>query len=197
MTFNQQFKTVSSVQPGLKTGWDIKDLFARSREGCFRFSIGGFSAGRTIMKTEAQRFWSKVSISENGCWEWTGAKFGTGYGLFTVEKGTKSIRAHRWSYANSIKPLTPGLVLDHLCRNRGCVNPLHLEEVTHRENIKRGIGPSAPFLNGQNHCARGHEFTAENTKIYNGKRQCRICRRVGEKRRRLSSAPAELSRLSI
>src|SRR5690349_8969939 len=85
-----------------------------------------------------------------GCWDWLGAPRGNGYGGFAWD-GRKSIAAHRASWQLLRGPIPSGLTLDHLCRNRRCVNPAHLEPVTMRENILRGIGPSAQCAK-KTHC---------------------------------------------
>jgi hypothetical protein len=124
------------------------------------------------------RFWSKVEKSHSGCWIWTGAKNDTGYGMLLRGVPAKGrIRAHRWLYEKTNGPIPPGLELDHLCRNRACVNPRHLEPVSHRENILRGIGPSAVHAK-KTHCIRGHEFTPANTKRLPHGRECVECRRM-------------------
>ncbi len=81
------------------------------------------------------RFNKFVSPQPTGCWHWTGAKTDKGYGRFYLN-GNK--HAHRISYELLIGPIPNGLVIDHLCRNPSCVNPAHLEPVTHVENVKRG-----------------------------------------------------------
>ena len=117
-------------------------------------------------------FWSKVSPDEFGCWRWTGSHPGDGYGLYW--HGGKSRRAHR---------IPPGLELDHLCKVRNCVNPLHLEAVPHRVNVRRSPNQNA----GKTHCDRGHEFTPENTRHYRRSdggmaRACRACTREHQRR---------------
>jgi hypothetical protein len=138
-----------------------------------------------FMGSETERFWKRVTILENGCWQWTGA-MSSGYGMFGEQRkpGAKRNRmtsAHIWSYKNTIGPIPPGLELDHTCRNRACVNPLHLEPVTHRINVLRGS--SIPAENEQKEfCKRGHEFTPENTYPRpNGGRTCRACFKIRRK----------------
>lgn len=108
--------------------------------------------------SEDFRFWSKVIIAENGCWLWTATKI-KGYGWFALEQqaGEKrqSILAHLWSYNYCIGSIPDGLEPDHLCRNRACVNPWHLEPVTHQINVLRGNGISAMHAT-KTVCSRGH-----------------------------------------
>lgn len=89
--------------------------------------------GRPIM----ERFWEKIEIQNSGCWAWKGSLVG-GYGSFFANK--RVVKAHRWSYEQFVGPIPDGLELDHLCRNTCCVNPAHLEPVTHAENVRRGNG---------------------------------------------------------
>lgn len=110
----------------------------------------------------------------DGCWEWRSRiDPGTGYGR------TRQGWAHWISYERYVGPIPDGLQIDHLCRNRKCVNPEHLEAVTPRVNMLRGNAPSAIVVR-TNRCKRGHELTEEN--VYRrpdtGTRQCRACIRL-------------------
>ncbi len=131
-----------------------------------------------------KRFWAKV-LFDDGCWEWTGARWG-GYGSIWTGAGQSVTRAHRASYEMLVGPIPEGMVLDHLCRNTGCVRPDHLEAVTDAENTRRGESFAA--INARKtHCKRGHELAGDNLKITkNGRgRECRTC---GEMMRRAREA---------
>jgi HNH endonuclease len=121
------------------------------------------------------RFWEKVEKNKTDCWEWTAAKL-KGYGWFNI--GGKSVSAHRLSYEMLVGDIPEGLQLDHLCRNRGCVNPDHLEPVTPRVNTLRGEALSAK-RSRMTHCIRGHEFTEENTWVSKkNQRRCKKCKAI-------------------
>lgn len=125
----------------------------------------------------AIRFWAGVEKTET-CWLWTGyIRKNDGYGLFF--DGKRQVLVHRFAYELLVGPIPSGLDLDHVrargCTHRNCVRPDHLEPVTPWENMRRGDAPAAVNLR-KTHCKRGHEFSADNTRISkNGKRHCRIC----------------------
>ncbi|MFJ3170616.1 HNH endonuclease signature motif containing protein [Streptomyces roseus] len=145
------------------------------------------------MSTLPARFWAKVAQEQpSGCWIWTAGLSPDGYGKFS--SGGRYVRAHRLAYSTLIGPIPPGLHLDHLCRVRRCVNPAHLEPVTHRENILRGA--TLPAANAaKTHCPQGHAYDEANThREPDGRRRCRICQRAtkaaSRARRRAARAAA-------
>lgn len=118
------------------------------------------------------------------CWLWA-RTIENDYGRIWIggEKG-KHYRAHRIVYEALVGEIPSGLSLDHLCRIKRCVNPAHLEPVTHQENVKRGN--SGKFQKAKTHCPQGHEYNSENTYIASrGKyvlRACRTCKRESKRR---------------
>lgn len=117
------------------------------------------------------RFWNKVRVDPSGCWIWLGAKYHNGYGVFCISRG-KSVRAHRMAFTELVGPIPDGLQCDHLCRNRACLNPAHIEPVTHQENVLRGMSVTAENAR-KTTCAGGHSLV--NAKLMTGKRKGRRC----------------------
>ncbi|MEX2984566.1 HNH endonuclease signature motif containing protein [Streptomyces sp. C36] len=132
--------------------------------------------------TWANRFLDKVTRTDDGCWEWTGSIKPSGYGQVRVGDRVRS--AHRVAYELAHGEIPDGLVIDHLCRRRNCVRIDHLEAVTQRINVRRGISAAAHRAR-QTHCCRGHAFDAANTYVApNGTRKCRRCRAAAQNRAR-------------
>jgi hypothetical protein len=137
---------------------------------------------------ELERFFAKVGGPDaNGCWPWLASRK-WGYGCFSLDGGKVQVRAHRYAYEVLVGPIPSGLQIDHLCRNRACCNPDHLEPVTGAVNNLRGEGIAARNAR-KTHCLNGHEFTSENTYRVKGGRACKPCqlRRDRERKERLGS----------
>lgn len=133
--------------------------------------------------TILERFWEKVSPEPNsGCWLWTAADNGVGYGLLGGGgRNKKNVLAHRFSYEVHKGPIPHGMVLDHKCRTPSCVNPDHLDPVTHRENCRRGhAGVDArQRAELKTHCKFGHSLADAYqypTEFGGVRRSCRRCR---------------------
>jgi len=124
-----------------------------------------------MRKTALERFASRVTRTESGCWVWGGA-LSSGYGKLRVNG--KAMYAHRFAYEEFRHPIPDGLELDHLCRNTQCVNPFHTQPVTHTINVGRGNWPSA-INSRKTHCKRGHLLQGDNLIIMKRGRQCRTC----------------------
>jgi len=116
---------------------------------------------------------------ETPCWVWQGALNRAGYGK-TADPTGMVTTAHRVYWERENGPVPSGMEIDHLCRNRACVNPSHMEPVTHAENIRRCVRTHPT------HCANGHEYTTENTNQLGTRRRCRACARTYRARYRAS-----------
>jgi len=132
---------------------------------------GDPAASRPFHVPLPDRFWAKVDRrGPDECWEWQGGRTMGGYGRFEMpgQRG-RGTGAHRVAYQLLVGPIPDGLTLDHLCRNKPCVNPAHLEPVTAEENLRRQ-GRTRTV------CRNGHPRTPENIVVWQGVRRCRPCR---------------------
>lgn len=126
-----------------------------------------------VERSAENRFTDKIRVSDEGCIEWVGGKTVGGYGVFSVRPGRsdpKKDMAHRWAYEHFVGPIPDGYDVDHLCRNRACVNPDHLEPVSRAENIRRAAA-------AKTHCPSGHPYDEKNTLMSpnSAHRRCRAC----------------------
>lgn len=122
-----------------------------------------------------EQFQANIFIDESGCWLWQ-RSLQFGYG--TAHLNGKRSRAHRFVYELLVGPIPEGMCIDHLCRVRHCVNPAHLEVVTNKENVLRGIGYTAQQAR-QAVCKRGHQLTGDNMRLSKkGFRVCMTCKRL-------------------
>lgn len=126
------------------------------------------------MTSLVDRFWAKVDKTEE-CWVWTAFRR-NGYGRFTVDG--RMVNAHRFSFTLAGGVIPEGLVLDHLCRNRACVNPEHLEAVDTRTNTMRSPVAPAAVNAAKTHCKRGHALTPDNIYVRGSGRTCKTCSRL-------------------
>lgn len=131
---------------------------------------------RDYQEWKGARLRSRVEVSANGCWIWQGVKTQQGYGLTSWK--SKQTTAHRAAWLAFHGPIDGKLDVDHICRQRACLNPDHLRLLTHRENVLAGNGPPA-LCARKTHCKRGHELTPGNIDARRlaryGQRLCRQC----------------------
>lgn len=129
-----------------------------------------------VQQDQEARFWGKVTKSAGeGCWEWRAAMTSNGYGSFHNPGG--SAVAHRYAWERQNGPVPEGMELDHLCRNRSCVRPDHLEPVSHQENMRRAPRHVFGGNRYKTHCPKGHPYDDANTYVPpKGGRVCRQCK---------------------
>jgi HNH endonuclease len=127
-------------------------------------------------QSEAERFWKKVEkTSADGCWEWTASRNRAGYGQFQRSSRIPRL-AHLYAYELIVGPVPPKHDLHHVCENRGCCNPAHLEPLTRKEHMEIHLATR---------CRRGHAYTEGNTYVRpSGGRECRICMAERQRNRR-------------
>lgn len=137
------------------------------------------------MPTLEERFWSKVDKTET-CWLWTGGTNGV-YGRMTIKTNGvgSTVYAHRLAWELTRGPIPDGHHIDHLCRVTTCVNPDHLEPVTPQENTQRGYSIPIRVSRARDltHCPKGHPYSGDNVRHYNGRRICRACDRARNPRK--------------
>lgn len=159
---------------------------AEKRGWCTKHHARWLRHGTTadpIIVTVEERFWSKVEKTET-CWLWKASLNRKGYAQFFPQPG-KLVEGHRWAWISANGSVPDGLELDHLCKVKHCVNPVHLEAVTHAENMRR-------WLSLITHCPQGHPYDEVNTYVTKANvRHCRQCHRdqsreYGRKLRRLA-----------
>jgi HNH endonuclease len=122
----------------------------------------------------AEHFWDRVTEDHAGCWVWQGLIAPNGYAKYYAGRDLGKVNAHRYAYEMLVGEIPDGLELDHLCRNRACVNPYHLDPVTHRVNVLRGDTFAARNA-AKKHCPLGHPLTVE----YERGRRCFECHDAG------------------
>lgn len=134
----------------------------------------------------SKKFFNRVSILDNGCWTFLSVNNPMKYCVFQAGSEKISLLGHRVSWLLSGLKFKEGLVLDHKCRNRSCLNPFHLQQVTLKENTLLGNGGGA-LNKRKTHCVRGHSFSGDNVRFVPGRRRvCRECARGNVRKRRVA-----------
>ena len=182
------------------TCWDCgnqKKIHARKRcTSCYRRLLKSLKSDGAYVPiiehpqvTPFEKVMSRVDKQPYGCWLYTGALMADGYARVKDASQDVALLIHRVTYEELAGSIPEGLVLDHLCRVRHCVNPEHLEPVTNAENVRRGFRSR---LGDRTHCSEGHEFTPENTTLQRKTTKqgesfspiCRTCRNAQQRAKR-------------
>lgn len=169
--------------------WDKRRYCGKA---CYGAAMTASRVHGPRLDTEELRRFSEKYVPEpnSGCWLWTGG-VRDGYGVMSLRGRHEN--AHRVAYRHFVGPISEGMVVDHLCRVRCCVNPAHLEPVTQQKNVRRGetglnLMEQAEAIRTASHCQNGHEYTPDNTYFRkSGTRRCKTCtleanRRSAERR---------------
>lgn len=172
--------------PGCASTFEASPSGARfcSKSCGYRGRVATSGGQRTGFRGDLNTRLDRYTQRTETCWNWVGTKYSTGYGKIGMPMangvyvgGHKEVPAHRAMYERYVGPIPKGLDLDHLCRNRACVNPAHLEPVTRSVNLRRGAGVRG-IDERETHCPQGHEFTPANTYIWAKeptKKRCKTC----------------------
>ncbi|MGW5518483.1 HNH endonuclease signature motif containing protein [Nocardia africana] len=138
-----------------------------------------------------QKLYANTEFVPQGCWNWTRAKSAAGYGVVRPAGSKQVVYTHRASFEFHRGPIPTGMDIDHLCRNRACCNPTHLEAVTHQVNMLRAPFTALDLHRNKTHCVNGHEFTPENTYQARSQRRCKTCRKASDAARYLRRKAAK------
>lgn len=170
-----------TARPGPMIDLSIR---CRLRRGVTSANVERVSRFGKVPTPPHERVLSRIAVSDADCWDFVGAT-ARGYGRVTVGSvadGTRRQRyAHAVVYEALVGPIPAGHEPDHLCGNTRCVNPEHIEYVTHRENVRRGDSPAGRAAR-TTHCPQGHAYDEANTHVYRGMRRCRACGREHSRR---------------
>lgn len=175
---NEHVKCSRCDEDAEARGYCMKHWLEAQRDGAFHIEVSD--------EEIAARLEKRSHREPSGCRVWDGA-LAKGYGKILLHG--RFLGTHRVAYELHRGPIPKGMVIDHLCRNPRCINPDHMEVVTHKENTLRGMSGHAVNAR-KTHCIRGHEFNEENTHVdYRGYRSCRACRRQAQRNRVASPKP--------